>query len=155
MRPHPICLNFTHGLDFITVVSAAILFTLAYHHCIHRWEKSAANHPLTIKTCIELSYWKTCLCPSAVKANYGRLFSDREHVNTLQRGSSHSPCAAFLFMSFNSINGLLSHWTVLAPDFFFSLSLALLFLLCLSHSPFLTLSPWVKYLQLLFEKCHN
>lgn len=107
-------------------VATAVLFTLAYHLCIYGCrEKTAANHRLTTETCNELSYQKTRLCPSAVKANYVRLFSDREHVNTSRRGSSHSPWAAFLFMSFNSINGLLSHWTVLAPDFFF---------LCLSLS---------------------
>lgn len=127
------CLTSNHCLDLIVAVKCRSrnALTLAYHHCIYSFwrkrkkKKTAANHPLTIKTCNEPSRWKTCLCPCAVKANYVRLFSDREHVNTSQRGSSHSPCVAFLFMSFNSISGLLSHWTVLAPDFFFSLSLSL------------------------------
>lgn len=124
--PHSLlCLTSTHSLDLIIVVkccSRNSLYLLL--SSLHRWlfRKNGCQSPADSKIRNELSHWKTCLCPSAVKANYVGLFSDREHVNTSQRGSSHSPCAAFLFMSFNSINGLLSHWTVVAPDFFFSLS---------------------------------
>ncbi len=42
-------------------------------------------------------------------------FLTGEHVNITQWESSQSPRAAFLFMSLNSINGLLSHWTVAVP----------------------------------------
>lgn len=40
-----------------------------------------------------------------------------EHVNITQWECSHSTRAAFLFMSLNSINALLSHWTEVVPDY--------------------------------------
>lgn len=43
-------------------------------------------------------------------------FLTGEHVNITQWESSHSPHAAFLFMSLNSINGLLGHRTVVVPS---------------------------------------
>lgn len=43
-------------------------------------------------------------------------FLTGEHVNITQWESSHTPHAAFLFMSLNSINGLLSHRTVVVPS---------------------------------------
>lgn len=42
-------------------------------------------------------------------------FLTRVHVNITQWERSPSPHAALLFMSLNSINGLLNHWTVVVP----------------------------------------
>lgn len=49
-------------------------------------------------------------------------FPTGEHVNITQWESSHSLRAAFLFMSLNSINGLLSRWTVVVPRYSLFLS---------------------------------
>lgn len=60
--------------------------------------------------------WSVCSvlvlasCSKLITPGY---FPTGENVNITPRERCGSPPAAFLFMSFNSINGLLSPWTVL------------------------------------------
>lgn len=134
------------GLDYChEMLLPQCSLPLACHHCIYScWEKkkNSCQSPADNKKAA-MSYLtgRRVFVPLLWKLIMSGYFLTGSMSIPRSGGSSHSPCAAFLFMSFNSINGLLSHWTVLAPDFFFSLSPSL--------------SPRVKYLLLLFEKCHN